>query len=281
MSATDTSPLAAGTIDRPPTVTRPGRQPVTSPPEAIPLSRIVGVELRKSFDTRAGFWLLAGAGIASVLTTAVIIAFADASELTYGTFTLAIAFPMSVILPIIAVLSVTAEWSQRSGLSTFTLVPHRSRVMLAKAVAAAAVAPVATLLAFGVGAMGNLVGSVLAGTPRVWDQAVADVLQMTLANVLLVLVGFTLGVLIRSSSAAIVAYFLYGFVAPGLLTLLAMSQQWFRDLQPWVDPSYTQDALLQGAFSGEQWTQLAVTCGIWLVVPMAAGLLTLVRAEVK
>jgi hypothetical protein len=32
--------------------------------------------------------------------------------------------PMSVILPIIAVLSVTAEWSQRSGLATFTLVPR-------------------------------------------------------------------------------------------------------------------------------------------------------------
>ena len=281
MTATSTSHLAAETIDRPSTVTRPGRQPVSLPPNTIPLSRIVGVELRKSFDTRAGFWLLASAGVASVLTTAAIIAFADASELTYGTFTLAIAFPMSVILPIIAVLSVTAEWSQRSGLSTFTLVPHRSRVMLAKAVAAAALAPVATLLAFGVGALGNLLGSALAGTPRVWDQGVADVLQMTLANVLLVLVGFTLGVLIRSSSAAIVAYFIYGFVAPGLLTLLAMSQQWFRDLQPWVDPNYTQDALLQGGFNGEQWTQLAVTCGIWLVLPMAVGLLTLVRTEVK
>ena len=46
------------------------------------------------------------------------------------------AIPMSVILPIIAALSVTAEWSQRSGLTTFTLAPHRGRVLLAKAAAA-------------------------------------------------------------------------------------------------------------------------------------------------
>ena len=68
---------------------------------------------------------------------------------------------------------------------------------------------------------------------------------MTLANVLVTLVGFTLGVLIRNSPGAIVAYFVYGFVAPGMLTLLAFSQAWFHDLRPWVDPTHSQDALLE------------------------------------
>jgi hypothetical protein len=31
----------------------------TAEPAPIPLSRIISVELRKSFDTRSGFWLLA------------------------------------------------------------------------------------------------------------------------------------------------------------------------------------------------------------------------------
>jgi ABC-2 type transport system permease protein len=102
-------------------------------PARIPLRRVVAVELRKSFDTRSGLWLLWSIGIAALLTTGAVIAWAPESELTYGQFTLAIGIPMSVILPVIAVLSVTAEWSQRSGLTTFTLVPHRGRVMLAKA----------------------------------------------------------------------------------------------------------------------------------------------------
>ena len=280
-TTTSPSPTTAAGGRRHRTTTAPTRPGRGTAPRPIPLTRIVGVELRKSFDTRAGFWLLASIGIASVVTTAAIIAFADASELTYSSFTLAIAFPMSVILPIIAALSVTAEWSQRSGLSTFTMVPHRGRVMLGKAVAVVAIAPVATFLAFTVGALGNVLGTTLAGTAQTWDQNVAGALQMTLANALLVLVGFTLGVLIRSSAGAVVAYFLYGFVAPGLLTLLAMSQQWFRDLQPWVDPNHTQDALLQGTFTAEQWAQLAVTSGVWLVVPLTVGLWTLLRAEVK
>jgi hypothetical protein len=78
-------------------------------PRRIPLSRIVTVELRKSFDTRSGWWLLAGIGIAALLTTGAVIAWAPASEFSYSQFTLAIGVPMTIILPIIAVLSVTAE----------------------------------------------------------------------------------------------------------------------------------------------------------------------------
>ena len=251
-------------------------------PRRIPLTRIITVELRKSFDTRAGFWLLAGIGIAALLTTGAVIAWAPETEFTYSQFTLAIGFPMSVILPIIAVLSVTAEWSQRSGLTTFTLVPHRGRVLLAKAAASILVAMVATAMAFAVGALGNLVGTALAGTETVWDMGAADAGYFALGNTLVLLVGFTLGALIRNSPGAIVAYMIYAFVAPGLLTFLAFSQEWFKDARPWVDFMHNQDALLTaGGLSGEQWTQLAVTTAIWLFVPLVVAVVRLLRSEVK
>jgi ABC-2 type transport system permease protein len=253
----------------------------TTPPRRIPLSRIVSVELRKSFDTRSGFWLLASIGIAALLTTGAVIAWAPNEQLTSSQFTLAIGIPMSVILPIIAVLSVTAEWSQRSGLTTFTLVPHRGRVLLAKAVAAVIVALAATLVAFAVGSLGNLVGSAMADVPTVWDQDLVDVGYFALGNTLLLLVGFTLGALLRNSPGAIVAYMVYAFVAPGLLTFLAFNQAWFADVRPWVDPKYNQDALLQGGLTGEQWTQLAVTSVVWLVLPLLAAAGSLLRSEVK
>src|SRR5688500_7416497 len=98
----------------------------------VPLSRVTAVELRKMFDTRSGFWLMASIAIASVLATVAVILFAPDDELTHSTFGSAIGFPMAVILPLIALLSVTSEWSQRSGLTTFTLVPNRGRVILAK-----------------------------------------------------------------------------------------------------------------------------------------------------
>ena len=250
-------------------------------PAPVPLTRLTGVELRKSFDTRSGRWLLASLGLAAVLTTGAIIAWAPAEQLTYSQFTLAIGVPMTVILPIIAVLSVTSEWSQRSGLATFTLVPHRGRVLLAKAIAAVLVTLPATAAAFGVGALGNLTGAALAGVPVVWDQTAVDVAYFALGQTLLLLVGFVLGALIRNSSGAIVAYMIYGFVAPGLLAFLAFNQAWFADARPWLDPKYNQDGLLRGDLTGDQWSHLAVTTVVWLVVPMVVAVVNVLRSEVK
>lgn len=247
----------------------------------IPLTRLVRVELRKSFDTSSGRWLLASLGLAAVLTTGAIIAWAPNSELAYSQFTLAIGIPMTIILPVIAVLSVTSEWSQRSGLATFTLVPHRGWVVTSKAVASVLVTVPATTVAFGVGALGNVIGAASAGTHPVWDQSPADVGYFAAGQTLLLLMGFVLGALIRNSSGAIVAYMLYGFVVPGLLAFLAFNQTWFADARPWVDAKYSQDALLRGELAGDGWSHLAVTSVAWLVVPMVFAVWNMLRSEVK
>lgn len=247
----------------------------------IRLARLVQVELRKSFDTRSGRWLLASLALGALLTTGAIIAWAPTSELAYSEFTLAIGVPMTIILPIIAVLSVTSEWSQRSGLATFTLVPHRERVILAKAVAAVLVTVPATAVAFSVGALGNIVATRLADVPTVWNQSLVDVGYFAAGQTLLLLVGFLLGALIRNSSGAIVAYMLYGFVLPGLLAFLAFNQDWFADARPWVDAKYSQDALLRGELAGDGWSHLAVTTVTWLVVPMVVAVWNVLRSEVK
>ena len=198
------------------------------------------------FDTRSGFWLMASIGILAVLATAAVILFARNDEMTYSSFTAAIGIPMTLVLPIIAILSVTGEWSQRSGLTTFTLVPHRGRVITAKAIACVGVAVVTIPLAFGIGALGNVVGTAIAGVDPVWDVTLTNLLNLVLVNVLGLLVGFMLGVVIRSSAGALVAYFIYQFLLPTLALLLAVSQDWFRDLQPWVDFDFAQGALFDG-----------------------------------
>jgi hypothetical protein len=247
----------------------------------VPMTRVVSVELRKMFDTRSGFWLMASIVIASLLATGAVIAFAPDSELTYSTFATAIGFPMAVILPMIAILSVTSEWSQRSGLTTFTLVPHRGRVIGAKLACAVSVGVASMLIAFAVGALGNLLGTAITGTPRVWDASLADLAYIVLGNVLGLLIGFMLGVLVRNSSGAIVGYFVYSLVLPPLTGLLAATQGWFRDLQPWVDFNFAQGALFNGSMTGSEWAHLAVAGAIWLLAPLTAGLVLVMRSEVK
>ena len=248
----------------------------------IPTTRLVKVELRKMFSTRSGFWMLVSIGVLSPIATGSVIIFAPDSDVTYENFARASGFPMSVILPMIAILAVTSEWSQRSGLTTFTLVPRRGRVIGAKAIATLLVGLGSVAVAFAVGALGNVAGSALAGVDTVWDISLSMAPQMVLFNLIGMAIGFTLGVVLRNSAAAIVGYFVVSLVMPGILVLLAQVRSWFEDLQPWIDWNETQVALLEGATNtGEEWAMLASTTAIWIVVPLIIGLLFLRRSEVK
>ena len=248
----------------------------------IPTSRLVKIELRKMFNTRSGFWMLISIGVLSPISAGSLLVFGLNSDVTYQNFVRASGFPMSVILPIIAILAVTGEWSQRSGLTTFTLVPSRGRVIGAKAIATLLVGLGAVSVAFAVGALGNVAGSALAGVDTVWDISLSMAPQLVLYNLVGMAFGFALGVVLRNSAAAIVGYFVVSLVVPGILALLAQVRSWFEDLQPWIDWNYTQVALLEGATNtGKEWAMLGSTTMIWIVVPLVVGLLSLRRSEVK
>lgn len=257
------------------------RQDEVAHVRTIPLSRVVGVELRKMFDTRAGFWLMASILITALVSTVATILFAPESDLTYYTFARAIGFPMTVILPIIAILAITGEWSQRTGLTTFTLVPHRTRVIVAKVVASILVGVASMLIALVFGVAGNVVGPAIAGTDRVWDVSFVHGLDIILGSLISLLTGTMLGILFRSSSVALVAYFVTSFLLPTVFGLLAANEEGFRDLQRWVDLNYAQSFLFEGTLSGVQWARLAVATTLWLVVPALLGLRLVMRSEVK
>ena len=248
----------------------------------IPTTRLVKIELRKMFNTRSGFWMLVSIGVLSPISAGSLLVFGLNSDVTYQNFVRASGFPMSVILPMIAILAVTSEWSQRSGLTTFTLVPSRGRVIGAKAIATALVGLGSMAVALAVGAVGNLAGSALAGVDTVWDISLSMAPQMVLYNLVGMAFGFTLGVVLRNSAAAIVGYFVVSLVVPGILALLAQVHSWFADLQPWIDWNYTQVALLEGATNtAKEWAMLGSTTTIWIVIPLVVGLLFLRRSEVK
>ena len=138
------------------------------------------------------------------------------------------------------------------------------------------------LFAFVLGAVGNVVGTAIAGTDLVWDVSVAEGSNIVLGNLLCLLTGTMLGMLIRSSAGALV----------GVLRLLVPAARpspasWpparsgSSDLQPWVDLNFAQAALFDGTLTGEQWANVAVTAAIWLVLPAIVGLRLVMRSEVK
>lgn len=250
----------------------------------VPLVRLIKVELRKMFNTRSGFWLMMSIAIVALIATIAVVlvqTLNDNADVTYGAYGSAVGFPMAILLPIIAILAVTSEWSQRTGLITFTLVPNRAHIIWAKALSAVIVGVVSMILALVIGAVGNVVGSTIAGDDMVWDLTVGDFFLILLSNVLGLLIGFMLGVLIRNSAAAIVGYFVYSLVLPGLLTLLGEFVGWFKDLLPWIDFNTASTRLFEGGLSGEEWAQLGTSGMLWLVIPLTLGVLAVMRSEVK
>ena len=270
--------MTATTIDAAADQRRAGRRTEFTP---IPLSRVVRVELRKMFDTRSGFWMIASLGITALIATIATIAFAPDKDITYYNFAKAVGFPITVILPMVALLAITSEWSQRSGLTTFTYVSSRRRLIWAKTLSSIIVAIASMVFAFMVGAVGNVAGSAIAGTSTVWDLSVGHALTIVLGNLVSMSIGTMLGMLLRSSAGGLVMYFVVTLVLPNLSGLLAESQHGFHSAQPWVDLSFAQTSLFEGMHTGAQWAHIATTFALWIVVPGYLGLRRVMRSEVK
>ncbi len=102
----------------------------------VPFGRLIRVELRKLADTRAGRWLLISIVALTLLVLVIQMAVVLGNDLhpTFVDFLQGTNTPMGILLPVLGVLSITSEWSQRTAMVTFTLEPSRMRVVLAKMV---------------------------------------------------------------------------------------------------------------------------------------------------
>lgn len=244
----------------------------------VPFSRLVSVEVRKALDTRAGRWFSASIVL---LSLAVVVIYAFAAPEDSRDFNDVIGVAGAVLgyfLPILLILMVTSEWSQRTGLTTFTLEPHRGRVVAAKLVGGLILGAALILVAMAVAAVGTLIGG------GDWSIS-SDVLVkgFLVSNLIAILTGFAIGMLLMNSPAAIVTYFIYSLVLPIAVGILGSFQDWFADLAPWIEFNTAQGLMFQteGMPSGEVVAQLLVSGTIWLVVPFALGLFRLLRAEPK
>src|SRR3954463_2265603 len=94
--------------------------------------RLISVELRKMATTGAGFWLQAATVAITVLAVIVRCVVGDAPDHPFAAILNVAVTPAAVLLPVAGILVITSEWSQRTGMITFTLIPVRSRVLITK-----------------------------------------------------------------------------------------------------------------------------------------------------
>jgi ABC-2 type transport system permease protein len=240
------------------------------------LATLVRVELRKSCDTRAGRWLLITLGLLA-LGVVVLLLFAGApEELTFEVLLLTAQLPMGIFLPVIGIIAVTGEWSQRTALTTFTLVPRRSRIVVAKIVALTLLALLAVVISIATAALGNVIAEVTRDGDGSWGSA-STLAAVALFQVLCVLVGVGLGMLLLSAPQAIVVYLLLPF----LFSSLAESIHALENIGPWINLLDTITELLGEELTGEAWAHIATSVALWALFPMLLGAVRIQRREVQ
>jgi ABC-2 type transport system permease protein len=260
--------MTTATTAVPPTLDVSGTSPV-------PFGRLIGVELRKMADTRAGRWLLIAIGLVTAAIVTIFFFAAPDGQRTFLNFMATTATPQGFLLPVLGILLVTSEWGQRTTLTTFTLEPSRPRVIAAKVVAALLLGLVAIIIAVALAAL----ATVLAGEPGAWENiGVDDFAKFGILQVSGVLQGLAFGLIFLNSAAAIVTF----FVLPTAFSIVASLWGPLQDAAPWVDLGTSQQPLFAGVdLTGEQWTQLATATAIWILLPFVLGLVRVMRAELK
>lgn len=255
--------------------------PAVAPP-APPLvrgpsaARLIAVELRKLADTRAGRWLLIGIGLISAAIVVVQLFALDDAEQTFTAFFVPQLFPTGVLLPVLGILSITSEWSQRTALTTYALVPRRERVIAAKLAAVILAAVASVLVSLAVAAVGTLLAAATGGAGT-WSFQAMRLPYAAVAQVLGVLMGTAFGLLLVHTALAVVTYLLL----PTAWTVLAELVAALRGPARWLDTSVTMEPLFGPEVTADQWARLGVSVLVWIGLPLAAGLVRTLRREVS
>ena len=249
----------------------------------VPMTRLARVEFRKALDTRAGRWFVI-AILALVVVVEVIYALAaNDSDKDFGDFLGIAGFVLGYFLPIIIIMLVTSEASQRNGLVTFTLEPKRSRIVVGKFIAGVALAGAVMVLAFAVAMLGTLFGIVTGASPD-WSLEWNLLFNgFVLLNLIGVFIGFAIGMLIMNTAGGIVVYFVYSLILPVAVSILSELSDGFDKIAPWIEFNTAQTPLFDGDYTptAEQWAQIATSGTIWLIIPLALGIWRLMRIEFK
>ena len=249
----------------------------------VPMANLAKVELRKALDTRAGRWFVVSILALVVLVMVIYALAANDADKDFEDFVGLGGFTLGYFLPIIVIMLVTSEASQRNGLVTFTLEPKRSRIVVAKFIAGVALGAGVLVLAFVLAFLGTLFGIVTGASPD-WSLDGNLIFNgFVLSNLVGVFIGFAIGMLIMNTAGGIVVYFAYSLILPTAVGILSELSGTFEDIAPWISLNSAQAPLFEGDYvpTGEQWAQIAVTGTIWLIIPLALGIWRLLRIEFK
>lgn len=237
------------------------------------LGRLVAVELRKMVDTRAGFWLQVAMVALTVVVVVVRLLVGEVADHTFQSVLDAGLQPAAVLLPVLGILLVTSEWTQRTGLITFALVPVRSRVVGAKLIASLLLAVAMLVMSVAVVAAGVLAAS--PGVEGTWSDAAPLIGQSAVYLTTGMVFGVAFGAILLTSAPAIVLRFALPTAWMAVVSLPLLS-----GVAPWVDNARALGQMTAEVMSATQWAHVGTALVLWMLLPLAVGTWRITRREV-
>jgi ABC-type transport system involved in multi-copper enzyme maturation permease subunit len=238
------------------------------------LARLTRVELRKMVDTRSGFWLqLAVVGL-TILAVVITVLAGHEDDKNFLQILSNALVPAGTLLPVVGILLVSSEWSQRTALVSFSLVPNRSRLIGAKVLAGIVLALIAVVLAVVFAAIATAVGG--SSEPHIWSLPAGLLFQDIVYVVTAMVIGIGFGAALQSSAPAIVLYFALPIALGALGSIHAI-----ESVMEWLNIAQSTESFTTEIFSGHQWGQILVTLVLWMVLPLAFGLWRITKRDLN
>lgn len=244
----------------------------------VPFGRLLFVELRKQVDTRAGRALFSIIGGLTALIMVPLVLFGEVGEKNFMFFVDGALTPQLLLLPVLGILAATSEWSQRTGMVTFALEPRRIRVVAAKLLSALGLGAAAFIFMLIPVAAANLAAIWFRGAPAAWDVDWTGLAGVALLALLGIAMGVGFGLLLLSTPAAIVTY----YVTPPALMFALTVIPGLTGVAKWIDMGVASLPLaMYESMDALGWARLAAASMIWVGVPIALGAWRVLRREVK
>lgn len=231
------------------------------------------IDLRSYLDTR-------GAAILLTLSLLLLVGFAalggliqpavmpDSTSDVAFTFSI-LSLPLSLIIPVIAVMITAGEWSDRSIQNTFLQRPGRLAVLASKVIAAIVVVAVLVALSIGLAAAATWIGGELMGQGAIFS-SFEDVLStQLLMHVATLLFALATSILLQSTVIGLVVAIGLPFVisTAGAITM-AFGSELISNIVRAVDLTAASTALATGEAGAFELLPLALL----VLLPAALGM---------
>ena len=236
-------------------------------------STLTRVEIRKMVNTRSGLAVLGVVLAITVLAMAWELFHTSTNAQSWAEYSGF--FPIAgMALAMLGLLGMTAEWTQRTALTTFTLSPRRGRVLAAKFLASITLALAALAVVIALTLAGIFVGGLITGNGGDYNGLGRGVLGYLIISALQVTMAAGFGALSAQTAVAVAAY----FVAPTIWA--AVSPALLGDNSRWLDV-FSAFERLSSDHPGADLAPSLTAVGFWILLPTVVGVVRSLRREVK